>query len=139
MMHVLCFVAAIMVQGLNSGQDPSVHIDLVVDETPRPALYEVSTKVKCGEVDYDIRIESGHAGHSRVAKATADGQDVSLFVGADTLDSLIQTVRVTGVYPTVCGGRNSFLQLSIRTYDATVDALPGHDGEGRLVATAVGP
>lgn len=139
MMYVVCFVVAVVVQGLSLGQDSSVHIDIVVDETPRPALYEVSTKVKCGEVDYDIRIESGHVGHSRVAKATADGQDISLFVGADTLDSLIQNVRVTGIYPTVCDSRNSSLQLSIRTYDATVDALPGHDGEGGLVATAVGP
>lgn len=118
-------------------QEDRIDIGLTVSEAPIPRRYSLSTQTECGGVEYIVEIESGYAIRSRILRATADGLPISLIVGDEDLASLIETVRVIGLQPVVCGAQNPFLQIAVRSYDASLDAQPGHDGEVLLIATAV--
>lgn len=127
----LISVLAVGAQGVPVQQNPD---PLVIRETPISCTYALSARTTCGGAAFEIEI-SVDGDTSRVVKATVDGQSSPLTVDGESLASVISRSRVTGINPSFCSPGSPAIRLTVQTYSSQRDAVPGSDGESRLMAT----
>jgi hypothetical protein len=135
-MGILLALLASSTLSLQASGVPESARDIVIQETPKPGAYVVSTRTVCGGVDFLVEIRATRE-TSHIVRATADGRDLVLYAhGGEPLAHGIGNTRVIGLYPSVCDAAARSIGLSVRIYDSKRDGVPGLSGEATITATA---